>query len=174
MSALRAMPLAPGLLLCVIVLSATHARSATRPSLFSDVAPRNEPTVTKLEAPAIVRAPLPLSPQTRDALSERMRAIAAAQPGPVTKVVKHAWDEDRGDAIVMERVVVLEKAEKKVEVESVSGYVARVFTTGAIHESKQGGLLDPSVYWGLGHVRAPRYGTMDTTPRLELSLQWRW
>jgi hypothetical protein len=174
MSALRANPLAPGLLFCAALLGAVRAETATRPALFSEVAPRSGPAVTKLEAPAIVRAPLPLSPQMRDALTERMRAIAATHPAPAPKAAKHAWDEDRGDAIVMERVVVLEKAEKKVEVESVSGYLAKAFTTGAIHEGKERGLLDPSVYWGLGHVRAPRYGTMDTAPRVELSLQWRW
>jgi len=85
--------------------------------------------------------------------------------------VKHAWTEDAGDAILMDRVVVLERREKKIVVEDVPSYLGRIFTTGVLWEIANG---TKSLNWGLAAVRPQAYGTQTNAPRLTLSFSWRW
>src|SRR4051812_33930033 len=75
------------------------------PALFSDIAPQRSPSATKLVAPEIVRARLPLSPRMRAALDARAEPVAGSLPLAMRKPTR-TWALDHGDAILMESVVV--------------------------------------------------------------------
>ncbi len=174
MSASRVISLALLALSNATLVGAQADEDAAIPAIFSDVPPRSQPYTLKLEPPPIVRAPLPLSQQLRAVLAERMTALATAHPEPpAARPSWRAWMDNTGDAILMDRFVVQERKERKIEVEDVPSYFARVFTTGTIFESKQSGAI-PSIYWGLHAPRAPKYGTVSTAPGIQLAFTWRW
>jgi hypothetical protein len=139
-------------------------------ALFSDVAPKRSPTVTKLDAPEIIRPRLPLSARMRTALDERAAPAANSLPLAVRKPTR-TWTLDHGDAILMDSVVVNAPPEKKVEIERTPNSLVHAFTSGDLWASKSG---SPGLYWALGHVREPSLGTASTAPRVELRLMWSW
>jgi hypothetical protein len=167
MSVLRALPLALGFLLAAVV---SRAQGETVPAIFSDVfAPRQSLAIQKLEAPEIVRSPLPLSPQVRSALSERISVAVANAPIAATPTLKPIWTEEGTDAILMKRFVVIERREKKIEVESVPTYLMKVFTTGEILPQRGG---RPAIRWSLSEAQSTGYGSGTSTPRIALFLNW--
>jgi hypothetical protein len=169
MHALRVTSLVLGWSLAAI---STRAQNDRIPPIFSEAALQREPLVQKLEAPEIVRPHLPLSNQMRSALNERVALDAARAPATL-RPVRRRWKDD-SDAILMERVVVNARREKKVEVESVPSYLAKVFTTGEIFHFEQRGLVPSSIQWGLRSVEATGYGSQRDGVRFEISATWHW
>jgi hypothetical protein len=166
MNRLRVMPLALGGLLAIV---SARAQDDGIPSIFSGAAPRTELSLRKLELPELVRPRLPLSNQLRLALSDRMVTDAATFAVPARPRQRTA--DDYGEVIQMKRLVVRERADKKVEVENVPSYLVNVFTTGEIHSTGKNG---PSLNWGLSSAESSGYGARDNTPRVALFLRRAW
>lgn len=160
----RVIPFALGALLFPLVAG---AQDDGVPAIFSD-APR--PTPLKLLAPAIVRAPLPLSPQIRAAMTERV-AVSIAHLPAAPKTPKRTWWESNGDAVMMDPFFVNARREKKIEVVSVPTYLVKVLTTGRIWTSKD---QDTTINWGVRENEATGYGARTTVPGFSLSITKSW